>query len=82
MMKVEAKDIPIMQKFMTEFWKTIKDFYGVENTDKYGSELYDRYIDLCNRYPEGLERDLLDTFYKWVDRTVRKEAEERERDAV
>lgn len=72
-MKVEAKDIPIMQKFMTEFWKTIKDFYGVENTDEYGSELYKRYIDLCNKYPEGLERELLDTFYKWVDKTIRSE---------
>ena len=33
-LKVEAKDIPIMHKFMPEFWKTIKEFYNVENTSK------------------------------------------------
>ena len=36
-MKVEAKDIPVIQKFMTEFWKTIKEFYQVELTDEYSS---------------------------------------------
>ena len=41
-MKVEAKDIPFIQKFMTEYWKSIKDFYRVEITDEYSKEAYDR----------------------------------------
>lgn len=41
-MKVEAKDIPIIQRFMTEFWKTIKEFYQVELTDEYSKQACDR----------------------------------------
>lgn len=44
--KVEAKDIPYIQKFMTEFWKTIKDFYSVELTDEYSKQATDRLIEL------------------------------------
>ena len=40
-MKVEAKDIPIIQKFMTEYWKAIKEFYSAELTDEYSSKVYD-----------------------------------------
>ena len=39
-MKVEAKDIPIIQKFMTEYWKAIKEFYSAELTDEYSSKVY------------------------------------------
>lgn len=38
-MKVEAKDIPIIQRFMTEFWKVIKEFYQVELTDDYSEQV-------------------------------------------
>lgn len=38
-MKVEAKDIPFIQRFMTEYWKSIKDFYQVETTDEYSEEV-------------------------------------------
>lgn len=44
--KVEAKDIPYIQKFMTEFWKAIKDFYSVELTDEYSKQTTDRLIEL------------------------------------
>lgn len=44
--KVEAKDIPYIQKFMTEFWKTIKDFYLAELTDEYSKQVTDRLIEL------------------------------------
>lgn len=44
--KVEAKDIPYIQKFMTEFWKAIKDFYSVELTDEYSMQATDRLIEL------------------------------------
>lgn len=44
-MKVEAKDIPIIQRFMTEYWKTIKEFYSVELTDGYSEQA-------CNRLDE------------------------------
>lgn len=44
-MKVEAKDIPIIQRFMTEFWKVIKEFYQVELTDDYSEQV-------CNRLDE------------------------------
>ena len=44
--KVEAKDIPYIQKFMTEFWKAIKDFYSVELTDEYSKQATDRLIEL------------------------------------
>lgn len=45
-MKVEAKDIPIIQKFMTEFWKVIKEFYQVELTDEYSKQACDRLDEL------------------------------------
>lgn len=38
-MEVEAKDIPIIQKFMTEYWKAIKEFYSAELTDEYSSKV-------------------------------------------
>lgn len=45
-MKVEAKDIPVIQKFMTEFWKTIKEFYQVELTDEYSKQACGRLDEL------------------------------------
>lgn len=45
-MKVEAKDIPFIQRFMTEYWKTIKEFYSVELTDEYSKRATDRLIEL------------------------------------
>jgi hypothetical protein len=45
-MKVEAKDIPIIQSFMTEYWKAIKEFYSVEITDEYSSKVYDTCTEL------------------------------------
>lgn len=43
-MKVEAKDIPIIQKFLTEYWKAIKEFYLVEITDEYSKQASDKLI--------------------------------------
>lgn len=43
-MKVEAKDIPIIQKFLTEYWKAIKEFYSVEITDEYSKQASDKLI--------------------------------------
>lgn len=43
-MKVEAKDIPIIQKFLTEYWKAIKEFYSVEITDEYSEKASDKLI--------------------------------------
>ena len=43
-MKVEAKDIPIIQRFMTEYWKAIKEFYSVEITDEYSQKASDKLI--------------------------------------
>lgn len=43
-MKVEAKDIPIMQRFMTEYWKVMKEFYSVELTDEYSKQASDKLI--------------------------------------
>ena len=65
-MKVEAKDIPLVQKFMQDFWKTIKDFYGVEANDDYWKALTTRYMDLYEMYPDKLTRGLAETFYKWA----------------
>lgn len=45
-MKVEARDIPIIQSFMTEYWKAIKEFYSVELTDEYSSKVYDTCTEL------------------------------------
>ena len=45
-MKVEAKDIPIIQKFMTEYGKAIKEFYSAELTDEYSSKVYDTCTEL------------------------------------
>lgn len=41
-MKVEAKDIPIIQRFMTEYWKAIKELYSVELTDEYSKQAYEK----------------------------------------
>ena len=43
-MKVEAKDIPNIQKFLTEYWKAIKEFYSVEITDEYSKQASDKLI--------------------------------------
>lgn len=43
-MKVEAKDIPTIQKFLTEYWKAIKEFYSVEITDEYSEQASDKLI--------------------------------------
>lgn len=43
-MKVEAKDIPIIQKFLTEYWKAIKEYYSVEITDEYSKQASDKLI--------------------------------------
>ena len=43
-MKVEAKDIPIIQRFMTEYWKAIKEFYSVEITHEYSKRASDKVI--------------------------------------
>lgn len=72
-MKVEAKDIPLVQRFMQDFWKTIKDFYGVEANDDYWKELTTRYMDLYEMYPDKLTRGLAETFYKWAVETYNKE---------
>lgn len=45
-LKVEAKDIPIIQRFMTEFWKVIKEFYQVELTDDYSEQACNRLYEL------------------------------------
>ena len=65
-LKVEAKDIPIMHKFMPEFWNTIKEFYNVENNDEYFDALHKRFEDLYEIYPDSLARYLSLAFYKWA----------------
>lgn len=66
-MKVEAKDIPIMHKFMPEFWNTIKEFYNVKNDDEYFDTLYKKIEGLCESYPDSLARYLSLAFCKWVE---------------
>lgn len=65
-MKVEAKDIPIMHKFMPEFWKAIKEFYNVENDDEYFDALHKKIENLYEIYPDSLARYLSLAFYKWA----------------
>lgn len=66
-MKVEAKDIPIMHKFMPEFWNTIKEFYNVKNDDEYFDALYKKFEDLYESYPDSLARYLSLAFCKWAE---------------
>lgn len=66
-MKVEAKDIPIMHKFMPEFWKTIKEFYDVKNDDEYFDALHKKIENLYEIYPDSLARYLSLAFYKWAE---------------
>lgn len=65
-LKLEAKDIPIMHKFMPKFWKTIKEFYDVKNDDEYFSALHKKIEDLYEIYPDSLARYLSLAFYKWA----------------
>lgn len=65
-MKVEAKDIPIMHKFMPEFWKAIKEFYDVKNDDEYFDALHKKIENLYEIYPDSLARYLSLAFYKWA----------------
>jgi hypothetical protein len=78
-LKLEAKDIPIMHKFMPEFWKTIKEFYGIEDDDEYWHALTERANELREVYPDSLVDYLTMAFVKWADDTHRKE---RDRNAV
>lgn len=70
-MKVEAKDIPVIQKFMTEYWKAIKEFYLVELTDEYYSKVYDTCTELgelAGMCPDENDKqfliDNINAFYK------------------
>lgn len=61
-MKVEARDIPIIQKFMTEYWKAIKEFYLVELTDEYSSKVYDTCTELgelAGACPDEIDKQFL-----------------------
>ena len=61
-LKVEAKDIPIIQKFMAEYWKAIKEFYSVELTDEYSSKVYDTCTELgelAGACPDEKDRQFL-----------------------
>lgn len=66
-MKVEAKDIPVMHKFMPEFWKAIKEFYDVKNDDEYFDALHKKIEDLYEIYPDSLARYLSLALYKWAE---------------
>ena len=73
-MKVEAKDIPIIQKFMTEYWKAIKEFYLVELTDEYSSKVYDTCTELgelARACPDESDKqfllDNIGAFYGLID---------------
>lgn len=66
-MKVEAKDIPVMHKFMPEFWNTIKEFYNVKNDDEYFGALHKKIEDLYEIYPDTLARYLSLALYKWAE---------------
>ena len=73
-MKVEAKDIPIIQSFMTEYWKAIKEFYSVELTDEYSSKVYDTCIELgelAGTCPDESDKqfllDNIGAFYRLID---------------
>lgn len=87
-MKVEAKDIPYIQKFMTEFWKAIKDFYSVELADEYSKQATDRLIELreyAEMCPDNNDKQFIKNclvaFNKLLDskqREVRKNAQHKE----
>lgn len=73
-MKVEAKDIPIIQKFLTEYWKAIKEFYSVELTDEYSSKVYDTCTELgelAGACPDESDKqfllDNIGAFYRLID---------------
>ena len=73
-MKVEAKDIPIIQKFMTEYWKAIKEFYSAELTDEYSSKVYDTCTELgelAGTCPDESDKqfllDNIGAFYRLID---------------
>lgn len=73
-LKVEAKDIPIIQRFMTEFWKTIKEFYHVEFTDEYSKQACDKCMDLgelAGTCPDQNDKrfmlDCINAYYKLLD---------------
>lgn len=73
-MKVEAKDIPIIQKFLTEYWKAIKEFYSVEITDEYSEKASDKLIwlveisDICtNKYDKEFIQDCINALEKLLD---------------
>ena len=72
--KVEAKDIPYIQKFMTEFWKAIKDFYSAELTDEYSKQTTDclielrEYAEMCpDNNDKQFIKDCLVAFNKLLD---------------
>lgn len=73
-MKVEAKDIPVIQRFMTEFWKVIKEFYQVELTDEYSKQAYNRCMDLgelagacSDQNDKRFMLDCVNAYYKLLD---------------
>lgn len=73
-MKVEAKDIPIIQKFLTEYWKAIKEFYLVEITDEYSKQAYDKLAwlgeisGICtNKHDKEFIRDCINALEKLLD---------------
>ena len=81
-MRVDAKDIPIMQRFMTEFWKTIKDFYQVEESDEYSEDVCKRLTDLYEIYPDPLAGKLVLGFFGYVDHVQRQMRESRRTQGV
>lgn len=81
-MRVEAKDIPIMQRFMTEFWKTIKDFYQVDESDEYSEDVCKRLTDLYEIYPDPLAKKLVLGFFRYVDHAQRKMRKSRKASGV
>lgn len=77
-MKVEAKDIPIIQKFMTEYWKAIKEFYSAELTDEYSSKVYDTCTELgelAGTCPDESDKqfllDNINAFHRLLDFKIR-----------
>ena len=67
MASVKKEEIPIMHKFMPEFWKTIKEFYGIEDNDEYWHALTERANELREVYPDSLVDYLTMAFVKWAD---------------
>lgn len=50
MSEVLAKDIPIEQQFMTDFWKFRKKYYIPENSDNYWSDMCNSADALSDKY--------------------------------